>query len=214
MAMTSRFCTFAISCAWPSKNLASKCHAGSWYALTQRSVPTPPVSSTILDLWYLIKHIFSPYRVASWIGRCSANTLELSPWMPFSPFTFTLDFRSYWTERSSRALLTFRTTWSNITFFALYSYSTSFFYRSRRSSTIFISLDSSSSRRTNIASNSFRTMWTYLSSSTRHVSSIAFNRCSMRGNAFSLHLVESAHILICKYKSRRAFGCYPVCWIP
>ena len=44
------FCTFAISCPSPLTNLALKWHAGSWYALTQRSVPTPPVNSTILEL--------------------------------------------------------------------------------------------------------------------------------------------------------------------
>ena len=39
------------------------------YGLTLRSVSTPPDDSTILDLssdtWYLTKHIYSPYRVAS-----------------------------------------------------------------------------------------------------------------------------------------------------
>ena len=65
--LSARLPLHALTCPCLSTNAASKCHAGSWYALTLRSVFTPPDDSTILDLssatWYLTKYIFSPYPV-------------------------------------------------------------------------------------------------------------------------------------------------------
>ena len=86
------------------------------------------------------------------------TTFTSSATIAFTSLNTLHTFRSYWTDRSSRAIFTFWTTWVNITLFTFYSSYPLFSFRSIRSSSL-------ESRRTNTASNSFRTMWTYGSSS-------------------------------------------------